>query len=204
MSPRIAFFCATFLEPEMWHVYRQIEALKESKPLVLCQKRKNESTFPFDGVRVILRGSCRFVGRFLEGLTGEPWQIGSGEVNKILSILENERAEVLHVFFGNVAIHMLPLLRKCPLPIVVSFHGADVAGGRMTSGAREALAEVFSLAERVGCRSEALQRDLIALGCPSNKIRILRTIVPQPACDFPRFPENGTWRLVQACRLIEK
>ncbi|MEO6052908.1 MAG: glycosyltransferase [Chthoniobacterales bacterium] len=203
-SPRIAFFCSTFLEPEMWHIYRQVEALKSSKPLVLCQKRKNAETFPFGDIDVIPRGNFRFLGRFFEGLTGEPWQIGSGEVKSILDILENKQAQVLHVFFGNVAIHLLPLLRKCPIPIVVSFHGADVAGGRMTSGMREALTEVFSLAERVGCRSEALQRDLEALGCPSNKIRIIRTVIPQPACEFPRFPENGGWRIVQACRLIEK
>ncbi|MEO8205008.1 MAG: glycosyltransferase [Chthoniobacterales bacterium] len=201
-SPRIAFFCASFLEPEMWHIYRQIKALNNT--FVLCQKRKNEADFPFDGLHVIPRSNLRFVGRFMEDIIGAPWQIGGGEVQKILTILEEEKAQILHVFFGNVAIHLLPLLRKCPIPIVVSFHGADVAGGRMTSAGREALTEVFTLAERVGCRSEALRRDLIDLGCPSNKIRLLRTIIPQVEGELPRFPENGAWRLLQACRLIEK
>ena len=189
----------------MWHVYRQIQALRNFDPLVITQKRRNAETFPFSAVEVIPRGNFRFLGRFLERRLGWfPWQLSAGETKRMLDVLETRNAGVLHVFFGNSALHLLPLLRECPMPIVVSFHGADVAQGRMTAHARKALQEVFYLAAVVGCRSEALKRDLVALGCPEEKLRIFRTIVPVPEESTPHFQQDGAWRFVQACRFIEK
>ena len=54
--------------------------------------------------------------------------------------------------------------------------------------------------------SASLQERLLELGCPESKLRLNRTGIPLDA--FPRTecsaPADGSWRLVQACRLIEK
>ena len=60
--------------------------------------------------------------------------------------------------------------------------------------------------KRVLVRSESLRRAVVDLGCDENKIDIVRTGIPLEEFPFRErgFPENGEWRFVQACRLIEK
>ena len=58
----------------------------------------------------------------------------------------------------------------------------------------------------VMARSESLKSRLVELGCAPEKVRLNRTGIPMEV--FPvverELPENGAWRFVQACRLIEK
>ena len=46
--PVIACYCATFLKPEMLHIYRQITGLKRCAPVVIAQKRENAERYPFE------------------------------------------------------------------------------------------------------------------------------------------------------------
>ena len=71
---------------------------------------------------------------------------------------------------------------------------------------RRATEEMLEAARRVLVRSESLRRAVVDLGCDENKIDILRTGIPLDEFPFRErsFPENGEWRFVQACRLIEK
>jgi glycosyltransferase involved in cell wall biosynthesis len=65
---------------------------------------------------------------------------------------------------------------------------------------------MLSAVRRVLVRSESLRRAVINLGCEERKIEILRTGIPLDQFSFRErtVPRNGEWRLVQACRLIEK
>lgn len=187
----------------MLHIYRHVTGLREFRPVVLTQK--TEGDWMAETVEVIPRSSFRFLGRFFEKRTGRPWQISPGEVQAFCASLDRHDCELLHVFFGNVAVHMLPLFRKLKIPFVVSFHGSDVAGSMASPEYTETLAEIFDRAAFVPCRSEQLARAVHKLGCPQDKLRIMRTIVPEFAGIVrPHPPSDGTWRLVQAARLVRK
>lgn len=198
--PQAALFCATFLRPEMLHIHRHVTGLKTYEPLVIAQKCEGE--WPVKRLEVVRRSPWRFLSRGREKKTGEPWQISEGETQRILELLKD--CEVLHVFFGNVAVHLLPLLRKCPVPVVVSFHGSDVAGSMASPEYAEAVRELFALAAAVPCRSEQLAERVAALGCPQDKLRMMRTILPDIAFHERRPPMDGAWRVVQAARLVPK
>jgi len=68
------------------------------------------------------------------------------------------------------------------------------------------LRELLKACRLVLARSQSLQNALLALGCPPEKLRMNRTGIPLD--QFPKtaraFPQDGAWRFVQACRLIEK
>jgi glycosyltransferase involved in cell wall biosynthesis len=68
------------------------------------------------------------------------------------------------------------------------------------------LRAVFNHARLVLARSESLLDRLRELGCPPEKLRLNRTPIPLDAIEFreTRPPADGEWRLVQACRLIQK
>ncbi len=211
-QPVAASFCATFLAPEMRHVYRQIASLKNFEPLILTHKRQNADDFPFPDERVVElpRPMTRELRRFwYRRVKQAPWQLYPGEVEAIERTLSERGASVLHIWFGHIGMHLLPLLRSesLPCPAVVSFHGADASVDLNKPGYRAAIKAVFANADAILVRSQSLAVELCAQGCPADKIRLQRTGLPLdewPLAESRSVPEDGAWHLVQTCRLIEK
>jgi colanic acid/amylovoran biosynthesis glycosyltransferase len=212
-KPVAACYCSTFLAAEMLHVYRQITGLREFEPHVLTRKRLHPDSFPFPSERLVELpppGKLkREWGRFFSRRVKQaPLHLFDSEIAAIESELKKRRASVLHIYFGNSGVELLPLLKKPdrPCPIVVSFHGADAGVDLEKPAWREAILAVFERADAVLARSEALAADLRALGCPAEKLTVQRTGIPLE--DWPAIersaPVDGTWRFVQSGRLIEK
>ena len=206
-APVVACYCATFLKPEMLHIYRQITALRRVEPFVIAQKREEAERYPFEKIVVHGKPGTHFVRRFwFKQVRHAPWQISRGEVDQLRGILENVRAQLLHIYFGHIAVHLLPLIRAWEKPSVVSFHGADVMVDLDKPAFRRATQEMLDAVRLVLVRSESLGRALVNIGCSAGKIRLQHTGIPVDEIPFhPRtWPENGAWKFVQACRLIEK
>jgi colanic acid/amylovoran biosynthesis glycosyltransferase len=205
--PVVALYCATFLKPEMLHIYRQVTGLRQVQPVVIAQKRENPDKFPFDRIDIVERPATHFLRRFwFRQLCNKPWQISTGELRAIMGVLNRERAQLLHIFFGHIAVHLLPLIRTWPKQRVVSFHGADVLVDMEKPAYRKATQEMLDAVTRVFVRSSSLQRALAELGCDENKIDIVRTGIPLQEFPFREreFPTNGKWRFLQASRLVQK
>ena len=207
-KPRVAFYCATFLKPEMLHIYRQLCAIERFEKTVFTQKREDAIRFPFDGVVVLPRSPWRWLNRIVsKQLLGHPMLWTRSETERLRRAFENRDGSLLHIFFGNIAVQLLPVMRMAQRtwPVVVSFHGADVLVELDRPAYREAMLEVCVRARLVLARSRSLVEALTRLGCPPEKIRLNRTGIP--LVDFPytrRADPAGKFRLFQACRLIEK
>lgn len=186
----------------MHHIHRQIVGLKNFAPWVIAQKREGE--WPVSRLEIVPRSPWRFVARAGENLSGRPWQIGPREVRRIRARIGESRAVVFHVFFGNVAVHLLPLLRGMDTPLVISFHGSDTTGAMAGPGYAAARNEMFQLADLVLCRSEQLAGRVAALGCAREKLRIMRSVLPSVEFIPRSAPPDGAWRIVQASRLVGK
>jgi glycosyltransferase involved in cell wall biosynthesis len=208
--PIIACYCATFLKPEMFHIYRQITALKRCAPLVIAQKREQTERFPFDDVEVIPKPATHFLRRFWHRqLRDMPWQVSDAELRALVAVLQKRDARLLHIYFGQIAVHLLPLIRAWKKPSIVSFHGADVTVDMNKPAYREATREMLAAVKLVLVRSESLRRALMELGCDETKIALQRTGIPLEEFpfrerSFPSRSRGSEWRLVQAGRLIEK
>ena len=205
--PVVASYCATFLKPEMLHIYRQITALTRVRPIVIAQKREETARFPFDAVTLVPKPPLHFLRRFwYRQWRDAPWQISRNEVNQLRSVLKKTHASLLHIYFGHIAVHLLPLIRAWDKPSLVSFHGADVLVDLEKPAYRAATKEMLDAVRLVLVRSESLAHALTNLGCPREKIRLQRTGIPLGEIPFqPRHtPDDGHWRLLQAGRLIAK
>ncbi|HEY5991013.1 MAG TPA: glycosyltransferase [Candidatus Udaeobacter sp.] len=205
--PVIACYCATFLKPEMLHIYRQITALKRCVPVVIAQKREQTERYPFEPVQVVPKPATHFLRRFwFRQLRDMPWQISETELRALLGVLNKIDARLLHIYFGQIAVHLLPLMRAWKNPSIVSFHGADVTVDMNKPAFREATRQMLDAVKLVLVRSESLRRAVVDLGCDPEKIEIQRTGIPLEEFPFRErsLSKNGEWRLVQAGRLIEK
>ena len=191
----------------MLHIYRQITALKRCIPVVIAQKREQADRYPFEPIHIVPKPATHFLRRFLfRQLCDAPWQISAGELRALLNVLNKIDARLLHIYFGQIAVHLFPLIRLWEKPSIVSFHGADVTVDMNKPAYREATRQMLAAVRLVLVRSESLRRAVIDLGCDSKKIEIQRTGIPLDEFPFRewRLPQNGEWQFVQAGRLIEK
>ena len=90
------------------------------------------------------------------------------ELESLLRILRKTDARLLHIFFGHIAVHLLPLVRAWQNPSIVSFHGADVLVDMDKAAYRKATKEMLDAVERVLVRSESSRRAVVDLGCDEN------------------------------------
>ena len=191
----------------MLHIYRQITALKRCAPVVIAQKREQTERFPFEPVQILPKPATHFLRRFwFRQVRDMPWQISDAELRALLRLLSRTDARLLHIYFGQIAVHLLPLIRTWKNPSIVSFHGADVTVDMNKPAYRESTRQMLDAVKLVLVRSESLRRALINLGCDPKKIEVQRTGIPLEEFAFHErsFPNDGEWRLVQAGRLIEK
>jgi glycosyltransferase involved in cell wall biosynthesis len=206
-SPVVASYCATFLKPEMLHIYRQISALERVSPVVIAQKRENAARFPFDKIDIVAKPALHFLRRFwFRQVRDKPWQISPGELRALTNVLKRRNAQLLHIYFGQIAVHLLPLIRTWEKPSIASFHGADVIVEMNKPAYREVTRQMLAAVKFVLVRSESLRRAVVDLGCDEKKIAVQHTGIPLDEFPFRErsLRQNGEWRFVQAGRLIEK
>ena len=130
-----------------------------------------------------------------------------GELQVLIKLLERRPADLMHVYFGHTGVHLLPLIQEWEQPCVVSFHGMDIQRAPAAGGLRRADARAAARPCRWCSRGRArCSPRSSSWGCPREKLRLNRTGIPLD--DFPftqrPMPADGSWRFVQACRLIAK
>ncbi len=203
----VASYCTTFLKPEMWHIYRQVTALRDVRTFVMTKKLQDPARFPFPDIELIPQPRMNLVRHgWLKFVKREPPIVYRGEYQMLASLLERRGADLMHIYFGHTGVHLLPFIEQWDKPCVVSFHGADVASKPEVADYDRKLRRLFEAVPLILARSQSLADRLIQLGCPPERLRINRTGVPLK--DFPLvqrdLPVNGHWKLLQACRLIPK
>lgn len=194
-------YCATFLKPEMLHVYRQVSGITEFENWVLTRRREHAERFPFARLVVLKKSMLRIFRREFYRLLGKPVPLGRYEIEQWLELAEAKNASLIHVYFGTEAARALPYLRREKRPKVVSFHGVDVSSALSDKDLRGLLecVDLFLV------RSHTLAEALIARGCDPGRIRLSRTSVPVPPMQVVENPlRQGRFRLLQACRFIPK
>ncbi len=206
-KPVVASYCTTFLKPEMLHIYRQVTGLRRYGTFVLARERLGEEEFPFPEIEVLPRARKNFVKRFwLKYVARKPPVYYRGELQVILKLLARRPADLMHIYFGHTGVHLLPLVQEWKKPCVVSFHGMDIQARPQQEGYDAQMRALLQAVPLVLARSRSLFAALEQWGCPPEKLRLNRTGIPLEQFRFQQrpMPADGSWRFVQACRLVAK
>ena len=218
----VVSLCGTYLKPEMQSLYRQIVGLRDHRNIVFAEQVANLEMFPCAQLVVMEKQSrprprgnflLRFWYKHIVKRWPPPRPIGLAgrgieyyHPYDLVDLLERHRPDLVHCYYGHKAVKYLKMLKAANVPFVISFHGVDVVKFIDQEGYKEKLLCSFEAAELVMARSVSLLQRLLELGCPAGKLRLNRTPIPLENITFNRrvAPEDGNWRLVQACRLISK
>lgn len=94
------------------------------------------------------------------------------------------RTAIFHAHFGTVAARCVPVARRIRRPLVASFYGFDASIKElMTPTWQQAYQNLFRNAAAVFIEGPAMQDRLVRLGCPPEKLLVLR--LPLPQLDMP-------------------
>ncbi len=216
--PGLVSLCGTWLKPEMQSLYRQVANLQRYQNTVLTEQLQHPERVPFPRVTVMERRlrprpKGNFILRFWYKHVVQQWPPPRAITSSpeyfpynLPDLLRAANPALVHVYYGHKAVKYLDMLRAWGGPFLVSFHGVDVVKFTSDPAYVANLQSVFHQATLILARSQSLLDGLLALGCPPDKLRLNHTPIPLDA--FPAAvrtpPENGAWRLVQACRLIPK
>lgn len=206
-QPVVASYCTTFLKREMLHIYRQVTSLQRFETFVMTKALQNPELFPYKDIEVIPQPRPNpFRHGWLKYVKRKPPIVYRGEYQMLSSLLERRGADLMHIYFGHTGVHLLPFIERWNKPCVVSFHGADVAEKSDIRDYAGKLRNLFESVPLVFARSQSLADRLVQLGCAPERLRISRTGLPLQEFPFVRreAPQEGQWRLMQACRLIPK
>jgi colanic acid/amylovoran biosynthesis glycosyltransferase len=191
----------------MLHIYRQVTSLQRTETFVITRFRNNADRYPFPDIELLGKPRLNPLERGrLKYLSHAPALIYRGEFDLLRRILIRRDPDLMHIYFGNTGVHLLPLIERWDRPCVVSFHGMDVQRRKTERGYEANLRKLLFLLPLVLVRSKSIADRLVDLGCDPEKIRLNRTGIPLQGFRFVarEIPTRGAWRIVQACRLVPK
>jgi glycosyltransferase involved in cell wall biosynthesis len=202
--PTIASYCATFLPREMLHVYRQVCGVRSFDHWIITRRRANATAFPFPQVVELQKTPWRLFHRLWHRVFSDFVPLARFEITQMLQFCRHRNVSLAHAYLGSEALRILPFLERFSGARVISFHGADLSD----AFSPETCAPLWHRAELFLCRSQSLREQLLAKGCPANRVRLNYTGVPVPEESPARRPPDVArlepLRLLQACRFIPK
>jgi glycosyltransferase involved in cell wall biosynthesis len=204
-APAAAQIKTIYLPLSETFIYRALSGLRRWRPLVLAELIANREAFPLANVARLARPALwrRAPYALLRVLFGDrtlraafrplpPGALGG--------------ARVLHAHFGEAGVASLPLLRAGAPPLVTSFYGLDAAQLARQPYGRWRYRRLFRAGAAFTAVSEAMRRELIALGAPAERTHVIRLGLDPEAIAFAprRWPADGRVRLLTVGRLVEK
>lgn len=203
-KPTVAVVCEHFCPVSQGFVYRHVVGLKRYHAVVLARRRVNAEVFrypdvvlgePFRGLSAralyyLLRAGSHYVGKPHVHVT-----------RRFSSVLRARRPVLVHAHFGWSAVAVMDLAKKHRLPLIFTAHGSDV--NSLASGGRwypHRLAKCLRLTHKVLCVSDFIANRVRELGCPEERICVLRVGVPIPP--LPERTIRKETRFIAVGRLV--
>lgn len=189
----VAVFCPNFLNYSQTFIYDELLAHRRYSAEVFAWRRRLAGLFPFPNVHI---GGLRY------GFTRKSRDFDAA--------FRSRKFDLVHAHFGTAGVYALPYAKKFGLPLVVTFHGYDVAILRnpwkftppywpcawwgpdllrdMTLGL---------------CASEDLRAMLLDMGMPAQKLTVHRLGIEVSRFSRARIP-SSTARVTMVGRFVEK
>jgi len=197
--PAVVSFVATYLKPEMLHVYRQTTGLQRHENWIVTRRRQSEDRYPAPKVIALPRHPLRWFHRAWHQARRLRPPLAPWERKQLQSVCDDTKARLVHIYFGTEAARCITFLRKARLPRIVSFHGADLSEKLK----RRELEDLVRHTDLFLCRSQSLADVLVKRGVDKARIRLNYTGVPVPSA-VHEARSGSCLRILQACRFLAK
>ncbi|PDW03605.1 glycosyltransferase [Candidatus Viridilinea mediisalina] len=198
----VAHFMRAYLPGTCTFIYQYLTNIRRYTSVVLANQREQLDQFPFPHLYTpplspfsmfMVRAERRLLHR--QRLI-EPF---------FKQALRTSQASLIHAHFGYTGVYALPLQSASGLPLVTTFYGADVSSIPRSPQWHRSYRKLFERGSLFLVEGSHLRDQLIALGCPAEKVKIQRIGVDLTQFSYrPSPPTNEAIRILMVGRLTEK
>ncbi|MDR1997008.1 MAG: glycosyltransferase [Candidatus Margulisbacteria bacterium] len=178
---RAGCYTARFLDLSETFIYEPLRLLQNTEALVYAWQRRNADKFPY--------ADCCI-----------------GRPSYLRENMLRDNLQLLHAHYGYVGVSALGFLTKLHVPLVTSFYGLDVYQHTKNPVYRWQLRRLFKRGDLFLVCSQKMRGDLIGLGAPPSKIKVL-----YGGADLAKFPyafnacpEKDPATILMCGRFVEK
>ena len=177
MKPVVAHSANPYLPATATWIYDQIRALKRYRPIVLTQTRQNLDRFPTE--TVLSAEDISPVRRTTLRLTRKMRGTYAGYENW----LREHNAALIHAHFGQEGYRCLSAKQRTGIPLITTFYGLDVSALPRQKKWQKRYKRLFAEGDLFLVEGPFMGEQLIALGCPANRV-----IVQHLGVDLEKIP----------------
>ena len=163
-------------------IYRQINDDRSHVSLVVCNKKENLETFPFDRIAVIQEKSLwwrKVAYKLRPVLKYFPHTVSSKRKKAYTTALVENNIQLMHVHFGVMAVDLMGVCETLNVPLIVTFHGFDItAAVKRSPSYHKALLILFDKMKVGIAISHEMKNRLVELGCAADKVKVSYLGIP--------------------------
>jgi colanic acid/amylovoran biosynthesis glycosyltransferase len=184
---------------ENW-IYNQFTSLDGISTKFYSIDRAKNDGFPLNNLRCLREDLTYF-----PLLLNRAWNKFFHRYPQFLLWLLKDRANLIHAHFGPSGDYILPYAKLLNIPLITSFYGYDAYLFPQEQPRRCArYKELFQQGQLFLAEGPAMQRKLIELGCPPEKIIIHHIGIKLDRYEFRPRNANSEIRLLVCGRFVEK
>ncbi len=182
--PAVAHVMRAYLAGTETFVRNQIVAPRRHRAVVVAHHRRPHTPFPLEHGAIAAERLPRALALIDAGIYRATRTASPASVAMLARYIREQDARLLHYHFLTDARFLLALKARTELPAIASAYGYDVSlFPRAFAGlGRRYLQPIFTKLDAFLAMSEDMRQDLLALGCPDEKI-----IVHYHGSDTRRF-----------------
>jgi colanic acid/amylovoran biosynthesis glycosyltransferase len=188
-------------------IYPQIKQVVGVQPGVLCGQRMNPDLFPLDSIPVFQDPPTGLAGSTLRKVASS-LSFRLGRPPFLLPASPGVRKwnpELIHAHFGTKGWGMLSIRKRLRIPLVTSFYGID--GWQFPESNpkwHERYKRLFAEGTCFLVEGPAMRSRLIDLGCPREKIEVVRIGINLSSVPFEERDFMLPLRILMIARFVEK
>jgi colanic acid/amylovoran biosynthesis glycosyltransferase len=184
-------------------IYTTLRFQRTFRPVILARRTSNLAEFPIGDVQALAPEAPAY-RRVLRALHAVSAGFRSTYQHRIAAEARRYGCVVLHAHFGWSGPATVAAGRRVNLPVVTTFYGRDVSEPERGRRSRQPYKRLFADGMLFVCEGPAMAAHLTRIGCPREKIRIVKIGID--LTQFPFAPRQRTRPLIllQTGRLVEK
>lgn len=120
----------------------------------------------------------------------------------LMRSFKKNKIDIVYAEYGTTGVAVLNICKSMSIPLVVNFHGYDISIDKIIEEYKEAYQSLFQYASAIIAVSKKMIDDLVALGCPREKIHYTPCAPNDVFFSFtPTYSENS---FISVGRFTEK
>lgn len=201
---KVAWVKDVFCPMSETFIYEPLPYFKRWLPIILAQKVENLEYFPYE---YVIPFAPERYNTFFYRTTNNLFYKNEPFENFVREHCRRHKARLVHAHFAPSAVASMNVVKKLRLPLITTFYGYDVSElPKRDEFWRDAFQHLFAIGDLFIVEGPFMKQQLVRLGCPQDKIRIVHIGVDVEKYPFkPRnIQNNEKIKILMAGRFVEK